>query len=289
MDDFENHNQQDTDNNLDNDIQNNQDDNANTEFAIPEEYKTKGWTKFFAGKTGDDLKAELFRSYDSSQSLIGKRVEDYIATTDLKRLENFEEIKENLIKQIAPEYETPQDISGYNLKDVLSKADYEIPVSDVSMDSMAEKFKQLGVSAQQGQEIFKAYLDLTAQDFEKVTNPQELESNLSKMFNGNTQQRKNVENLIKEFLPDEDRKIIQDIVPNVVVEMFYKVAKGFVEKYDYKEGTNNSTNPSKIRMSQADRDAEYNRLYEELQNLDNRPQKPGEKDAIVKRMRELFQ
>lgn len=285
MDELENNGQQDI--NADNGAQ---DGTANNpaEFSIPEEYKTKGWTKFFDGKTGEDLKAELFRSYDSSQSLIGKRVEDYLATTDLKRLENFEQIKENLIKQIAPEYETPEEIGGYNLKEVLTNASAELPITDEVMDSMAEKFKELGVSAQQGQQIFKTYLDLTLKDFEKVTDPQELEQNISNMFNGNTEQRKNVENLIKEFLPDEDRKIIQDIVPNVVVEMFYKVAKGFVEKYDYKEGTNNSSNPAKMRMSEADRNAEYNRLYEELQNLDSRPQKPGEKDAIVNRMRELF-
>lgn len=285
MDELENNGQQDI--NADNGAQ---DGTANNqaEFSIPEEYKTKGWTKFFDGKTGEDLKAELFRSYDSSQSLIGKRVEDYLATTDLKRLENFEQIKENLIKQIAPEYETPEEIGGYNLKEVLTNASVEFPITDEVMDSMAEKFKELGVSAQQGQQIFKTYLDLTLKDFEKVTDPQELEQNISNMFNGNTEQRKNVENLIKEFLPDEDRKIIQDIVPNVVVEMFYKVAKGFVEKYDYKEGTNNSSNPAKMRMSEADRNAEYNRLYEELQNLDSRPQKPGEKDAIVNRMRELF-
>lgn len=285
MDELENNGQQDI--NADNGAQ---DGTANNpaEFSIPEEYKSKGWTKFFDGKTGEDLKAELFRSYDSSQSLIGKRVEDYLATTDLKRLENFEQIKENLIKQIAPEYETPEEIGGYNLKEVLTNVSVEFPITDEVMDSMAEKFKELGVSAQQGQQIFKTYLDLTLKDFEKVTDPQELEQNISNMFNGNTEQRKNVENLIKEFLPDEDRKIIQDIVPNVVVEMFYKVAKGFVEKYDYKEGTNNSSNPAKMRMSEADRNAEYNRLYEELQNLDSRPQKPGEKDAIVNRMRELF-
>lgn len=285
MDELENNGQQDI--NADNGAQDGTANNQ-SEFSIPEEYKSKGWTKFFDGKTGENLKAELFRSYDSSQSLIGKRVEDYLATTDLKRLENFEQIKENLIKQIAPEYETPEEIGGYNLKEVLTNASAELPITDEVMDSMAEKFKELGVSAQQGQQIFKTYLDLTLKDFEKVTDPQELEQNISNMFNGNTEQRKNVENLIKEFLPDEDRKIIQDIVPNVVVEMFYKVAKGFVEKYDYKEGTNNSSNPAKMRMSEADRNAEYNRLYEELQNLDSRPQKPGEKDAIVNRMRELF-
>ncbi len=83
------------------------DTGADANFSIPEEYKEKGWAKFFDGKTGDELKAEVFKSYDNSQTFIGKRVEDYIATTDLKSLPNYEQIKENLIKQIAPNYDVP--------------------------------------------------------------------------------------------------------------------------------------------------------------------------------------
>ena len=50
-----------------------------SDFSIPEEYKEKGWTKFFDGKTGDELKAEVFRSYDNSQTLI-------LPQTDYRRL-----------------------------------------------------------------------------------------------------------------------------------------------------------------------------------------------------------
>ena len=68
---------------------------AANEFSIPSEYAEKGWTKFFEGKSGDDLKTELFKSYDSQQSLIGKKVNEYLTSTDLKSLDNFEDIKRN--------------------------------------------------------------------------------------------------------------------------------------------------------------------------------------------------
>ena len=48
-------------------------------------------------------------------------------------------------------------------------------------------------------------------------------------------------------------------------------------------------NSTKMRLSEADRNAEYDRLYNELLKLDNTPnQKVGERDAILNQMRELF-
>ena len=121
-----------------------------------------------------------------------------------------------------------------------------------------------------------------------------LENTLKSMFKETgtekSEQRKTVEGLLKEFLPQEDQKIIQDSVPNKVIEMFYKVAKGLVDTYGYKEGSANTSNPAKIRMSKADIDAEYDRLVKRLEELDNSPnQKVGERDEIVKQMQKLFQ
>ena len=81
------------DQNLDNQQGGGTQQTSSSEFKIPEEYQQKGWAKFFEGKSGDELKSEFFRSYDNSQSLIGKKVEDYIAETDLKSLDNYEQIK----------------------------------------------------------------------------------------------------------------------------------------------------------------------------------------------------
>ena len=108
------------------------------------------------------------------------------------------------------------------------------------------------------------------------------------MFNNNQQQRKTVESLLKEFLPQKDQEFLQKTAPNYTIEMFYRVAKGLVDKYGYKEGSANSSNPAKMRMSEADRNAEYNRLIKELEEIDNRPHNAGERDALVKKMQELF-
>lgn len=264
-----------------------------SDFAIPDEYKERGWTRFFDGKSGDELKSELFRSYDNSQTLIGKKVEDYLKTTDLKSLDNYEEIKEVLTKQIAPEVQVPETANDYAFNDILKDSDgnlqYEYP--EEALGFFGEQFKELGLSKEQGQGLLKAYTDFEVQEFQKYTNADELETTISTMFKGNTEQRKTVEGLLKEFLPEEDQQFLQKTAPNYTIEMFYKVANGLVSKYGYKEGTANSSNPANMqRMSQADKDAEYNRLYQKLIDLDNNPhQKVGDREAIVKRMREIFQ
>ncbi len=266
-----------------------------SEFSIPEEYKEKGWTKFFKGKTGDELKTELFRSYDNSQTLIGKKVEDYIKTTDLKSLDNYEEIKEALTKQIGNQVEIPENAEGYAFNDILKNEDgsleYEYP--EEALNYFGDKFKELGLSKEQGQGLLKTYTQFEIEEFQKYTNADDLESSLKAMFSEageKSQQRKTVEGLLKEFLPKEDQEFLQKTAPNYTIEMFYRVAKGLVDKYGYKEGSANSTNPAKIRMSEADKNAEYNRLYNRLIELDNSPhQKVGERDEIIKRMREIFQ
>ena len=262
-----------------------------SDFAIPEEYKEKGWTKFFDGKSGEELKTELFRSYDNSQTLIGKKVEDYLKTTDLKSLDNYSEIKEILTKQIAPEIQVPENATDYAFNDILKDADgnlqYEYP--EEALDFFGGQFKELGLSKEQGQGLLKAYTDFEVQEFQKYTNADELETSISDMFKGNQEQRKTVEGLLKEFLPEEDQQFLQKTAPNYTIEMFYRVANGLVNKYGYKEGSQNASNPVKIRMSEADRNAEYDRLAKQLDELDSRPQKVGERDAIVKKMRELFQ
>lgn len=267
-------------------------ENNNIDFTIPEEYQDKGWTKFFDGKTGDELKTELFRSYDNSQALIGKKVEDYIKNTDLKSLENYDAIKQALTKQITPEVEVPNDIAEYNLANLLKNENGEqiLTIEDSALEFFGNKFKELGFSKEKAQDLFNSYVKYGIEEFHKFTNADELENDINKMFNGNKVQRTTCENLIKEFLSKEDLGIIQNSVPNVVVEMFYKVANGLVNKYGYKESSTGSNNPAKIRMSEADKNAEYDRLVKRLQDLDNNPhQKVGERDEILKAMKAIFE
>ncbi len=269
---------------------NNDGGNLQTEadFSVPDEYKDRGWARCFEGKTGDDLKAELFKSYDNSQSLIGKKVEDYLATTDLKQLSNYEEIKKNLSNQLVPELQVPENANDYELGDVIKEVlGDDTNYAQNGIDSFQDTFKNLGISKEQGQGVMKAYVDYQVQEFQKYTDADELENNINAMFKGNAEQRGQCETLIKEFLPQEDQKFIQDTMPNAVVEMFYKVAKGLLDKYDYKEGSANLNN-STMKMTDAQKNAEYDRISKELEELSHRPHKAEEKQALVNQLQKIF-
>lgn len=278
-------------------IYTNQSGNENTEpqqqsssFDIPKEYQSKGWAKFFSGKSGDELKSEFFRSYDNSQTLIGKKVEDYIKTTDLKSLDNYEEIKEALTKQIAPQFEVPENAEGYSFNDILTDENgellYEYPQE--ALGFFGDKFKELGISKEQGQGLLKTYTDFEIQEFQKYTDADDLNNSINTMFNGNQQQRREVESLIREFLPQEDQAFLQKTAPNYTVIMFYKLAQGLVNKYGFKEGTSNSSNTEVMRMTEADRNAEYERIVGKMEELQNRPHTDAEMAQYQNALRKLF-
>ena len=269
------------------------DSNLNTEstseFSIPQEYQDKGWTKFFDGKTGEELKTELFKSYDNQQALIGKKVGEYIGSTDLTTLDNWEELKEKFISMVTPQYKTPQEITAYELEKLLLDDDGNQTFSapQEALDYFGNEFKNLGLNIEQAQGLFKKYMQFETEQFQKHTNADELEKNINQMFAGNTKQRQNCESLIREFLPQEDQQFIQDVMPNNVVEMFYKIAKGMEEKYGYKESTTKD-NPTRLAMSTEEKKATYNDLYDKLLALSSRPHTSQEKQDILNQMQNLY-
>lgn len=258
------------------------------EFSIPDEYKDKGWAQFFNGKTGDELKTEFFKSYDNSQSLIGKKVEDYLTTTDLKQLANYEDIKKNLSTQLVPEYNVPENSNEYDLQSIVKENLGEETTFDYSsLDKFQNDFKEFGISKEQGQKILKSYIDYQVDEFQKMTNADELETNINSMFKGNSEQRTKCEALIKEFLPTQDQKFIQQTMPNQVIEMFYKITKGLLDKYDYQEG-NSGSGQSSMRMTQQEKDAEYTRITNELEALTSRPHRAQEKQELLNQLQALY-
>ncbi len=281
-------------NSFNNQIENSSDLDSNnnnvSEFSIPDEYKDRGWSRFFDGKTGENLKSELFKSYDNSQKLIGKRVEEYLATTDLKKLSNFDEIKKNLSSQLTPQYNTPENAADYDLVSALKdeNGNQIFTAPQEALNAFQDKFKEFGISKEQGQNLMKTYLEYEVGEFQKYTNPDELEANINQMFKGNQQQRGQCEALIREFLPPQDQKFIQDTMPNAVVEMFYKITKGLVDKYDYKESHSIQSNSS-MRMTNAEKEAEYTRLVSEIEALSHRPHSTQEKQQLLDQLTALYQ
>jgi hypothetical protein len=256
------------------------------DFSIPEEYADRGWTKIFEGKSGDELKTEIFKSYDNSQVMMGKKVSEYLSSIDIKQLENFDDIKNVLLPQIAPEMQIPENAEGYALNDILKdeNGDQAFEYPKEVLDHFSAEFHKAGLSKEQGQGLIKMYTDFEMEQFSKLTNADDLDKSLNAMFKNNTENKNMCSNLIKEFISDEDQKFLQDTAPNKTIELIYKIAKGFSENYDYKESGSPSQRGGHLHMSQAEKDKEYDKLYDQLQALNSRPHNQEEKDNIIKQM-----
>ncbi len=242
----------------DNADDNNLGDNGSNIFSIPDEYQNKDWAKNFEGKVGNELKSEIFKVLDekyASTPLVPETIEEYA----LSELEFKNETGEKY-------YEYPQEV----------------------LEVFGERFKNRGLTKEQAHGILTDYTEFEIEQFKAMTNVDDLNQSINEMFKSNQAEINKVEGLLQEFLPVEDRKFLNDSAPNHTLLMFYKVAKGLADKYGYKEGFGGQGGKSHLRMTEADKDKEYNRIVGELEALQKRPHTTEEHNALRKQLDSLF-
>lgn len=259
-----------------------------TSFSIPEEYASKGWAKTFEGKTGNDLMNAFFKSYDNAQGLVSKRVDEYIENIDLSKLDSYENIKSVLQSKSA---NVPENIEDYKLESVFSSEDensenFEVP-KDV-LDKFANSFKEIGLNVNQAQELLKMYSEFELENFSKLADPEELKKDISTLFNNDDAKKKNVESLLNEFLTEDDANFLKTSAPNKTILMFYKLAKGLTDKYDFTEGNASAGAKSSSVRTEEEKNAEYNKVYNKLMELQTRPHSTEEKEELLNELRNIY-
>lgn len=227
---------------------------AISNFEIPAEYAQSDWAKNFEGKTGDDLKAEVFKTLDSQ----------YFNTPVI-----------------------PQDAKGYEFNEILKDANGDIPYtySDEALNVFGGKMKDLGLTKEQGQGLLKTFTDFELSAWTKYTDADECEKNLTELFGNNSAERQACQAGIKKYLSPQEVELVEKTFTNDAVKIMYKLAKGFVSDYGVKEGTQTGNKQGYgSMMSQADKDAEADKIYKELDELKNRPHTDEEKQALINRL-----
>jgi len=227
-------------------------------FDIPQEYKEKDWVKNFEGKTGNELRDEVFKALNekyTNSPIVPQTAEEYA----LNELE-FKDEQGNIT------YQYPEEVLGY----------------------FGSEFKELGLTKEQAHGLLTKYTNFELEQFRAMTDIEDLNKNLDEMFKSNPAQKQTVQSLLKEFLPKEDQEFLQTSAPNYTIEMFYKVAKGLVDKYGYKEGAGGQGGQNNFRMSQADKDREYERIVSKMEELTRRPHTSEEKEILQKELNALF-
>ena len=227
---------------------------ATSNFEIPAEYAQSDWAKNFEGKTGDDLKAEVFKTLDSQYSN-------------------------------APVI--PQDAKGYEFNEILKDANGDIPYtySDEALNIFGGTMKDLGLTKEQGQGLLKTFTDFELSTWSKYTDADECEKNLTELFGNNSAERQTCQAGIKKYLSPQEVELVEKTFTNDAVRIMYKLAKGFVSDYGVKEGTQASNKQGYgSMMSQADKDAEADKIYKALDELKNRPHTDEDKQALIDKL-----
>lgn len=227
---------------------------ASSNFEIPAEYAHSSWAKNFEGKTGDELKTEIFKTLNSQYTN-------------------------------APVI--PQDANGYEFNEILKNANGDIPYeySDEVLNVFGGTMKDLGLTKEQGQGLLKTFTDFELSAWAKHTDADENEKNLTELFGNNSAERQTCQASIKKYLSPQEVELVEKTFTNDAVKIMYKLAKGFVSDYGATEGTQagNKQNYGAL-MTQADKDAEAEKIYKQLDELKNHPHSDEDKQKLIDRL-----
>lgn len=236
-------------------------ENSENNFTIPDKYKNQDWAKNITSvEELWDYKAE------SSQE------------TDFKNL-SPEDIKKYFSKF------APDSIDDYKIFDALKNDNGEqsYEINEDVVNYFGNHFKELGIPADIGNNLFKLYAKYELEQFNKLTDVEDLNSRLRNIFGNDDKSKKICEGIIKEALPKEDLQKINDYMPNHFLEIMYRMAKNVSDKYGYKEPLPRDTGryTTGEYMSKQEKDAKYLETYNKLQGLKRRAHTKEEKDSLI--------
>lgn len=182
----------------------------------------------------------------------------------------------------------PDSIDEYKILDALKdengNATYE--VSDDVVQYFGNHFKDLGIPSEVGNNLFKLYAQYEQEQFNKLTDINDLNSRLKNIFGDDEQTKKTCENLIKQSLPKEDLLKINDFMPNHFLEIMYRMAKNVSDKYGYKEPTphNAGRTPTSEYLTPDEKNEKYKETFNKLQDLKRRQHTHEEKAELLKEL-----
>lgn len=191
------------------------DDGATTqsapEFSVPAEYQEKGWAKNIKSE------ADLWKSMDNAQSLIGKKT---IGIPD------FDTAKE---EEIADYYShtRPKDAKEYELDDAFS---------DEEKNSLRELCYNNGLNKKQAKNVIGYFQESIAKDYEQTYGEQGLKTELEKRFGADWEKAiVPIKDALNTVLTPEQAKSLNENLPNEAVGVLMALTKSIMDKYGANE------------------------------------------------------
>lgn len=211
-------------------------------FAIPDEYKERGWAKNINSYEA------LFKSYDNAQSLIGKKAGD--------KIPDFEKATD---EQLADFYgkTRPKEASEYDCEGL----------TDEEAEITRKTFYENGINKRQAKAILDQFKNIMIDKNETKYGKEGLQKAMTGAFGANWQQSTvPIENVLKSVLTADDVKEISDNMTNEGVVALYKATNAIMNKYGARE-SDFATSAGVERPAKM----EYAEFYKKMKEADRMP------------------
>ena len=229
------------------------------QFAIPEQYKGKGWASKV--KSVDDL----FSQIDTLDSLKGK-------------------------KMIVPDFEKgdPAEVKAYldTLRGGTKVEDYKFPEgTDKDMSAkVAQIFFDRGMPKVLGNQIIEAYAKLGQEAATKAFSKDGMLAVMTESFKGQdvTKAVGETTAFLKEHLSPEDQKFMENNVPNEMLGFIYRFANKIKAEYGATETGKGALGGK--GASTGDKTAMRAELRQKIRDIDKRAHTFEEKQGLIEQL-----
>lgn len=247
-------------------------------FSIPDEYAEKGWTKTapkFANQ--EEYVNWITKQYDRQQEFLGGKLDKFATEKGFVSIPdwNNEEQVKNFFAKISP-----QDVSEYPTKE------FE---SEEAKTYFNNAFKEAGLAVPQAKKIIEAFNNYQNKVLEQVTSKEDYNKRMEGLFGKDFEKAKEpIDNMLKGLLTAEEMQLINDYMPNQLVEVMYKISKGLADKYGHKEQPQGGSQANKDVMTKEEKATKHAEYTKQLNELTRRPHTLEEKQSIINKLVELY-
>ena len=232
-------------------------------FQVKAGYEDRGWAKNL--KSDDDV----WKALDNAQKLIGQKT-----IVNAPGPDATQEEKDAFYGALGPkdvtEYQFPEDVTDQE------KALYGTILKDSN------------ISVAQATKLMPAFMQAMEGVKEGMYGKDDFVSRMKESFgDGYENQIKGARDILSTVLSDDDKKLLDEKVPNEALAVVYRLAAKVKEQYGVTETGTNGEKPAGT-MGTGDLDAQAAKLREEILTISNRPHTQEEKQRKIDELHNIY-
>lgn len=235
------------------DAENTSETQSAPEFVVPAEYSEKGWAKNIKSE------ADLWKSMDNAQSLIGKKT---IGIPDFEKA-NDEELNSYY------SHTRPKEAGEYDL---------DKRYNDEERKALQEVFYKNGLTKSQAKNVMEQVQSHIDAEFNEEYGKESLENSFKSQFGDNWEKDiVPIKDALKACLSEEQLHSISEDLPNKAIIALFGVTKSIMDKYGAIETDANLGRDRSVKPTM-----DFAEFYKKMQEADRMPNNAEVKEKLKK-------